>query len=180
MPPLGSAQELAIRREGPDDHDTIHLLLKLAFGRANEAELVQRIRSSDYYVPDLALVAEDEAGEIVGHALSSYVELQTGTESLAVLALAPVGVRPDRQHEGAGRALVEATLQGAEARREPLVLVLGDPRFYSRFGFEPARPHGIEPPSPAIPDEVFMVRLLPGYDGRQRGQVAYPPAFDEV
>jgi putative acetyltransferase len=178
-PASDSGSGLVVRPERPEDVEPIGHVLKLAFGRVNEAELVERVRATPYYVPDLALVAEDE-GEIVGHALWSYVELQTDEESLAVLALAPLAVRPDRQHEGVGVALVEAGLEAAAERREPIALVLGYPRYYGRFGFEPARAHGISPPSPEIPDDVFMVKLLPGYDGRPRGRVVYPPAFDGV
>ena len=166
-----------MRTERPDDYDAIHKTVQLAFGRVNEADLVERVRESDHYVPELALVAEEE-GEIVGHALFSYVELRGTESSVAVLNLAPLSVRPDAQHRGTGAALVQHGLAGAAARREPLVVVLGNPRYYTRLGFEPARPHGIEPPPPGVPDEVFLVKLLPGYDGRPRGQIVYPPAFD--
>jgi putative acetyltransferase len=167
---------MIIRPERPGDFDAIRLLVQRAFGRLTEADLVERVRASDHYVPELALVADDD-GDLVGHVMLSYVQLK-GEDSLAVLALAPLSVRPDAQQQGAGTALVEAGLERAEKRGEPLVLVQGHPRYYSRFGFEPARPHGINPPSPALPDDVFQVKLLAGFDGRQRGQVLYPPAFE--
>ncbi|MCA1691213.1 MAG: N-acetyltransferase [Actinobacteria bacterium] len=169
---------MTIRPERPEDFDDIRHVLKLAFGRVNEADLVEGVRASDHYVPELALVAED-AGQIVGYVLASYVEL-AGSRSWAVLALAPLGIRPDCQGEGVGVALVEALLQQADAMGEPLVVVLGPPRYYTRFGFEPARPHGIEAPPPGVPDEVFMVKLLTNYAVNQRGQIAFPPAFDNA
>ena len=175
--PDHDAEALTVRPEQPSDFEAVQKTVQLAFGRLNEAELVERLRESDYYVPELALVAERE-GDIVGHVMLTYVELRGEDCSLAVLGLAPLAVRPDAQHQGVGAALVEAGLAGAEARHEPLVVVLGHPRYYTRFGFEPARPHGIEPPPPGVPDEVWLVRLLAGYDGRQRGQVVYPAAFD--
>ncbi len=171
------AANLVIRPEQPPDFEAIRRTVQLAFGRLNEADLVERVRASDYYVPELALVAARD-GEIVGHAVFSYVELRGADSSLAVLSLAPLAVRPDVQHEGTGAALVRRGLAVAEERKEPLVVVLGNPRYYTRFGFEPAPPHGIQPPPPGVPDEIFLVKLLPGYDGRQRGQVVYPPAFD--
>ncbi|MDQ3978649.1 MAG: N-acetyltransferase [Actinomycetota bacterium] len=183
MPPRSDGRQRArppeatVRPEEPADFEEVRRTVQLAFGRVNEADLVERLRDSDYYVPELALVAERD-GEIVGHVMLTYVELRGSESSLAVLSLAPLSVRPDAQQEGVGAALVERALARAEARREPLVVVLGHPRYYTRFGFEPARPHGIEPPPPGVPDEVWLVRLLPGYDGRQRGQVVYPPAFD--
>ena len=171
-----STGTIVVRPEGPEDYEAIREVVQLAFGRVDEADIVERVRRSDYYVPELALVAEDD-GRIVGHVMLSYVELR-GEESLAVLSLAPLSVRPDCQLEGVGASLVEAGLAGAEARHEPIVVVVGPPRYYTRFGFEPARPYGIEPPPPGVPDEVFMVKLLAGYDGRQRGQIVYPPVLN--
>jgi putative acetyltransferase len=170
---------IVVRPEQPSDFDAIRRLVHLAFGRVNEADLVERVRASEHYVPELALVAEDD-GDVVGHVMFSYVQLKGHGESLAVLALAPLSVRPDAQQQGTGTALVEAGLERAEKRGEPLVLVVGHPRLYRRFGFEPARPRGIDVPFPGIPDDVFMVKLLSGYDGHHRGQVLYPPAFDET
>ncbi len=170
---------IAVRPEQPSDFDAIRRLVQQAFGRLNEADLVERVRASPHYVPELALVAADD-GDVVGHVMFSYVELKGEEESLAVLALAPLSVRPDAQGQGAGTALVETGLERAEKRGEPILLVSGHPRFYTRFGFEPARRLGIVPPFPGMPDDVFMVKLLPGYDGRQRGRVLYPPAFDEA
>jgi putative acetyltransferase len=163
-----------IRPERPGDFEAVRRLVNLAFGRLDEADLVERVRASEHYVPDLALVAED-ADEVVGQVLFSYVQLESET-SLAVLALAPLSVRPDQQQRGTGSALVEAGLARAEQRGEPLVVVEGHPRFYTRFGFEPGRPLGIHPPFPGVPDDVFMVRRLAGYAGQQ-GQIVYPPAF---
>jgi putative acetyltransferase len=139
-----SPPDLTVRPEEPADFEEVRRTVQLAFGRVNEADLVERLRGSDYYVPELALVAE-RGGEIVGHVMLTYVELRGTESSLAVLSLAPLAVRPDVQQEGVGGALVERALDGAESRREPLVVVLGHPRYYTRFGFEPARPHGIEP-----------------------------------
>ncbi len=176
-PDPGPVPEVVVRPEQPADFEAIRRTVQLAFGRVDEVEVVERVRQSGRYVPELALVAERD-GEIVGHVILSYVELRGNDSSLAVLGLAPLAVRPDAQQEGTGAALVKEALARAEARGEPLVVVLGPPRFYSRFGFEPARPHGIDPPPPGVPDEVFLVNLLPGYDGRQRGQIVYPPAFN--
>jgi putative acetyltransferase len=164
---------LVVRAEQAADHAAVHALVAHAM-RPNEARLVELIRASDHAVPDLALVAE-EAGAIVGYALFSHVGL-AGPATCSVLALAPLCVRPDRRRAGIGRALVRAGLVRADALGETLVTVLGDPRYYRRFGFEPAPAYGIEPPS-RFPPEAFMVRALSGYDGA-RGRVVYPPAFD--
>lgn len=151
-------------------------MVSAAFGRPNEAQLVERIRASDHYVRELSLVAEQD-GAIVGHVMFSHVVLE-GDEERPVLALAPVSVAPAHQRQGIGSALVRMGLEKADARREPLVTVLGDPAYYARFGFQPARRYAIEPPSAAIPDAAFMVITLPGYQDHHRGKIVYPPAFN--
>lgn len=164
-----------VRPETSADYEQIRALVTVAM-RSNDAELVELIRKSENYIPDLALVAE-QAGRIVGCVLFSYVTLQ-GPARRSVLALAPLCVRPDLQRQGVGSALVRAGLDRADAQGAPLVTVLGHPDYYRRFGFEPARRHGIQPPSNDVPEEVFMVKLLSGYDERFKGKIVYPAAFD--
>ena len=167
---------MIVRPERRADHGAVARLVTAAFERPNEALLVERIRASINYVPELALVAEEE-GEVVGHVLLSHVGLRDG-RTRTILELAPLAVAPGRQRRGVGSALVRAALERAEDRGEPLVAVLGHAAYYPRFGFEPARRHGIEPPAPRIPDALFMVRRLRAYDERYRGRVMLPPAFD--
>jgi len=166
---------LLIRPERPADYDAIARVTAAAFERENEARLVELVRASGNYVPELSLVADD--GEIVGHTMLSYARL-TGDEAYDVLVLAPVSVTPERQQQGIGSALIERAIELADARGAPLVQLLGHPSYYPRFGFEPARAHGIEPPDPRIPDAAFMVRKLSSYHPRYRGRLTYPPAFD--
>ncbi len=166
-----------IRPEAPDDFDAIHALVAAAFGQGNEAELVRRLRASDVYLPELALVAEVD-GVVTGHVLISYVTLLNDDEEFRVLSLAPLAVTPERQGQGIGGALVEAGLKIADERGEPLVVLLGHPAYYPRFGFEIASGHGIEPPYDGVADAAFMVGRLSAYDERYRGRIVYPPAFD--
>jgi putative acetyltransferase len=164
-----------IRTERPEDYDAIDEIVAAAFKQKDEAELVRRLRASDAYVPELAFVAE-EAGEVVGHIMLTYADLDRSR----VLSLAPLAVKPGRQRAGIGIALTRAALEAADERGEPLVIVLGHAEYYPKFGFEPARRHGIEPPDPQIPDEVFMVARLRAYDPGLRGRITYPRAFDET
>ena len=164
---------MLIRPERPEDFDAIHAIVEAAFGQPDEAHLVRRLRASDVYVPELALVAEAD-GEVVGHIMLTYADL----DGRRVLSLAPLAVQPGRQRDGIGIALTHEALAKADARDEPLVIVLGHPTYYPRFGFEPARRHGIEPPDPQIPDDVFMVARLRAYDPALRGRITYPPAFE--
>lgn len=165
-----------IRVETPADYASIADVLVAAFDSEDEVRLVDAIRTSSGYLPELALVAEQDS-TIVGHLLLSYVEL-LGLEAMRVLALAPMAVAPAHQRIGIGSALVEAGLEKADALSEPLVLVLGHADYYPRFGFRPARSCGIEPPWPDLSEDVWMIKPLSAYSDRFRGTVSYPTAFD--
>jgi putative acetyltransferase len=170
---------LLIRRETPADHAAVHDVHEQAFGRAAEADLVDKIRASDRAVPALSLVADLE-GLVVGHVLLSYVDLeQRGGPVIDVLLLAPLGVLPEHQRKGIGERLVQGGVDEAEAREEPVILVQGHPWYYPRFRFERARPLGFEPPDPGL-DSAWMARRLARWSPEIRGRVRYPPVFDDV
>jgi putative acetyltransferase len=168
---------MKIRCETPPDYLAIAEVNTLAFDQENEAKLIEKVRHSERYIPELSLVAEID-NLIVGHILFSYIDL-VGEETLKVLGLAPMAVRPQFQNQGIGSALVKAGLEIAEARKEALVIVLGHAHFYSRFGFQPSVLYDIESPFP-VPDDVFMAKLLKGYQEIYKGKVVYPSAFNEV
>ncbi|BAY41028.1 GCN5-related N-acetyltransferase [Nostoc sp. NIES-2111] len=166
-----------IRPETTVDYLAIAEVNNLAFGRENESQLIAKIRLSDFYIPELSLVAEVD-NVIVGHILFSYIEL-FGEEKLQVLGLAPMAVHPQFQKQGIGSALITAGLTKAESRGESLVIVLGHPQFYSRFGFVPSVNYGIKSPFP-VPEDVFMVKPLNNYQAKYQGKVIYPSAFHQV
>ncbi|MBA2275288.1 MAG: N-acetyltransferase [Chloroflexi bacterium] len=168
---------MSIRPESPKDWLGIHQVTELAFGRGEEADLVDCLRASDAWVPGLSLVAEGEDGQLIGHLLLSYVTLATVDGLQRVLSLAPVAVEPAHQSQGVGTALIRAAIDAAEAREEPLVVVLGHPWYYPRFGFEPAIRSGIESPRP-VPDHFFMVRRLARWSPKLCGRIEYPVCFD--
>jgi putative acetyltransferase len=157
------------------DRQAIRRVNELAFAGPTEADIVDALRDSDAWLPELSLVAEDDTG-IVGHALFSLVRLDSGPE---LLSLGPMAVLPDRQRAGVGAALVRRGLERARGTEYPLVVVLGHPEYYPRFGFRPASRYGIETRHEA-PDEAWMALPLPAYDERVRGTVLYPPAWERV
>jgi putative acetyltransferase len=163
---------LKIRSETDADHEAIRIVNDQAFGEPIEATLVEAIRASDRFVPELSLVAEVE-GEIVGHVILSYVDVEPG--SRRVLQLGPIAVLPSHQRRGIGSALMEEALRLADARGEPLVLIEGDPRYYERFGFRRADESGIGPPEGARGPQFFMMCPLSAYDPSLRGRAVYPP-----
>lgn len=147
-----------------------------AFERENEVQLVQRLRETPNYIPELALVAE-EGGEIVGHVMFTYVRLDD--DERGMLCLAPLSVTPARQKDGIGGALIRDGTVRAEALGAPLIVLVGHPAYYPRFGFEPGRPLGLEPPD-GTHDAVFMALRLSNYAPTIRGRVSWPAVFDET
>jgi putative acetyltransferase len=171
---------LDIRVESASDEAGIAEVVLQAFGRESVPELVELIRSSPNYVPDLALVAT-RGERLVGHTMLSYVDLVDGDARHRVLTLSPLSVVPGSQRRGIGSALVTAAIEKADERREPLIMLEGHPDYYTRFGFRPSRQLGITVPLPDwAPDEAGMVRPLSAYDPSIRGKIVYPPAFDVV
>jgi putative acetyltransferase len=91
------------------------------------------------------------------------------------LGLGPLAVRPNRQRAGIGAALMQAALAAGDRGGTELIVVLGEPDYYGRFGFEPASRHGLGLPWP-VPDEAFMARLATAR-APPPGMVGYHPAF---
>ena len=168
-----------IRVEQPEDIPAIADVVAAAFGSPAEAQLVDAIRASPGFVPELSLVAEID-GAVVGHVMISMVGLDDGETTRSIASLSPLAVHPDHQGTGIGGALVRAVTVRADEANEPLVVLEGAPDYYGRFGFEHSVPYGIEIPTlPSwAPPEAAQVLRLASYDPAIRGRVVYPPAFD--
>ena len=116
------------------------------------------------------LVAELR-GDIVGHLLAAPGRLD-GTP-VAVAGVAPVCVAPAHQGSGLGRALMEALLEEAEGRDWTLLVLLGDPAFYGRFGFEQAGPLGITYAPAGVDSPHFLARRVLDWESDLRGSFTY-------
>jgi putative acetyltransferase len=171
------AEGIVIRPESEADHPAIAAVVRAAFaGHPDDvAAFVERIRASDGFVPELALVAADASG-VIAHVILSRVGVEGGCRA-SILNLTPMSVRPDRQRMGVGSRLIRDALARAERAGEPVVMVEGIAAYYPRFGFERASALGFVAPHPKIPDEAFMVRRLPGYTPGLAGRIVYPAAF---
>jgi putative acetyltransferase len=171
------AEDVVIRPERDADHPVIAEVVRAAFvGHPDDvASFVERIRASEQFIAELALVAEDSSG-VVAHVMLSWVGLEGGARA-RILNLTPMSVRPDRQRMGVGTRLIREALARAEAAGEPAVMVEGVAAYYPRFGFERASALGFTAPHPKIPDEAFMVKRLPGYSSDLAGRIVYPAAF---
>ncbi|WP_261559812.1 GNAT family N-acetyltransferase [Frankia tisae] len=174
---------MMIRRETAGDVAAIRTVVGAAFARQVEPDrlpaeviLVDELRAGAAWIPALSLVATNAADDIVGHVLCTRATVGAAP----VLALAPLGVRPDHQRRGVGHALMHAVLGAADALDEPLVGLLGDPVYYSRFGFRPAdEGGGVIAPQPAW-GAHFQVRTLTAGGPSPRGRFSYPEAFDRL
>ena len=160
-----------IRPERAGDWAEIEALIDAAFRDRETSAFARRIRASPGYVPEFSFVVEEE-GQIMAHTMLSRIRLEG--PDVDVLVLTPMSVRPDRQRQGVGRALVQAVLAAADERGEPLVLVEGIPSYYPKLGFRSATQLGLERPDPTVPEAAWMVHTLSAYDPALRGRVVYP------
>ena len=164
---------MVTRIERSDDLLAIRRVNEAAFGRPDEAEIVDRLRvQSPAY---LGLVAVEE--EVIGHIAFSPVTIEPARPDLAACGLAPMAVLPEHQRQGVGSALVRAGLNVCRERGYAAVFVLGHPSYYPRFDFRPASSFGLRCVYDA-PDEAFMALLLrPGALDDIAGTVHYHPVF---
>lgn len=165
--------------ETEDDIASIREVIAAAFGQTSEAQLVDAIRNSSNFIPELSIVAAED-GNVLGHILFSPIVIESQGKTVPALALAPLAVTPVRQREGIGSQLVQAGLSKCRELGHSIVVVLGHPHYYSRFGFQTASQFGVQAPF-TVPDEAFMVlELQPGALRNITGMVRYPAYFDGV
>ena len=178
---------IIIRPERPEHAAGVYQVEKAAFGRPAEADLCQRLRKRKAVT--VSLVALD-ADHVVGHVLFSPVRIAAegggaedggGTEDLPVVGMGPVAVNPDHQRQGIGSRLIRAGLEEVRQLGVAAVVVLGDPRYYTRFGFQPAARYGVRFQDPSVPAEDFMlIELRRGALEGHGGVATYEPEFLEV
>jgi len=167
---------LTIRRETPKDIDSIRYVNEQAFGQKEEAEIIDKLRKRD--VVTLSLVAV-QADQIMGHILFSPVSVESEYSSFEAITLAPMAVLPEYQRKGIGSQLVRVGLEECRRLGHEIVVVLGHPDYYPRFGFVPASTYGIKCKYD-VPDEVFMaLELRQGVLSGRSGVVKYQPEFNE-
>lgn len=157
---------MRLRPAMESDAEAVRATVAAAFGRTDEADLVDRLRADGDAV--VSLVAEDE-GKVVGH-----LTLSRMTAPFRALALAPVSVTPGRQGRGIGSAMILAAVEAARLGGWQGVFVLGDQAYYSRFGFDVAAAKGFDSP---FAGDHFALLALTERSAMAEGEVIHAPGF---
>lgn len=175
--------EIRLRQENKKDYETVFQLIEKAFEKEeysdhSEQFLVNRLRDSDAFIPELSIIAEVE-GKIVGHILFTKLKIKNQSQSFQSLALAPVSVLPEFQGKGIGSKLILYGHDVAKKLGYKSVILLGHQDYYPRFGYELCEKYHINMPFD-VPAENCMVIALTE-DGLKgvSGEVVYPKAFFE-
>jgi len=169
-------ETFTVHEETPGDMAAVHAIHAAAFPTDAEAGLVDLLRIRGKALISLVAAAD---GIIVGHVLFSPVTIDGPSGVAHGLGLAPVAVHPSHQRRGIGSALIRAGLDACRIRGIPFVVVLGNPRYYIRFGFETASARGLSNEYGA--DAAFMVQeLVSGSLPATGGPVRYAPEFGEL
>lgn len=148
--------------------------VRRAFGRDEEADLVERLLEGSGAA---SLIAE-VGGAVAGHAMLCWLDAEIDGRPVPAMALAPVSVRPSHQGRGIGASLVEAAVATAQDLGAEAVIVVGDPRYYGRFGFSAARAAVLS--SPYAGAGFLGLELVPGALSGNQGRASYPAPFDAL
>lgn len=174
---------IIIRQEQPSDHKIVFNLIKSAFENEvytdhKEQYLVERLRKSDVFIPELSLVAERN-GEIVGYILLTKLKIKDDNFEYDSLALAPVAVLPEYHNQGIGGLLINKAHEISRNLGHTSVILLGHAGYYPKFGYKLTKDFAIKLPFD-VPDENCMaIELTPDALKNVKGMVEYPSAFYE-
>jgi len=173
---------ILIRQETPADWDAVSALIQeayrqVAYSDKKEQLMVDRLRKSNAFIPQLSLVAQADTDELVGHILLTKLHIQHGHQRFPGLALAPLSIPPACQHQGIGGQLIRASHAIAKALGYTYSVVLGHASYYPKFGYERLSKYPIELPI-RVAEENSMIRALAknGLAG-VRGKIVYANEF---
>ncbi len=170
---------MIVRAQEPRDYEAAKVVYAEAFKRRDdrvprEVEIFVALWEAKDVIDELSFTALAQDA-VVGHVTASRAKV--GREP--VVAVGPIGVLPDHQAHGIGTALMNALLGAADAQDVPMLVLLGSPQYYGRFGFRPAEELGVTPPEPGW-GSAFQARPLRAYTPSVAGPFEYAPAFTTV
>jgi predicted N-acetyltransferase YhbS len=173
---------IKIRLEAKHDQPVVENVVRLAFENAEHTNhkeyiLVHELRNASSFIPELSLIAITDK-EIVGYILFSRISIEEEAKNHIALALAPLAVLPEYQKRGTGSLLVEKGHKEAYKLGYDACIVLGNNKYYSRFGYRESKEYGIYAPF-QVHSENFMVRELKKDSLKTiRRIVKYPKEFE--
>lgn len=140
---------------------------------ANAYERIQQLRLAPEYHYELEVIAKDEAGEIIGHALCTPIHIKSEQEAYHALMLASLSVKTSYRQMGLGKALVRALEERAQALEYTTMIVVGQQAYFEPLGYELASRHGITHANHALQTQTFVKFLWDTLESPPHGEIAY-------
>ncbi len=175
--------KINIRKEQSKDHLAVSNLIEKAFANEiysdhKEQFLVDRLRKSNVFVPELSIIAETD-NQVVGHILLTEISIINTHSSYSSLALAPVSVLPSFQKKEIGAKLIKYAHQKATELGFTSIILLGHPDYYPKFGYRPTTDFGIKLPFDVPKENCMAIELINNSLNKKQGTVLYPKEFYE-
>lgn len=173
---------MIIRQENNNDYKEVFSVIEKAFKEEEftdhkEQFLVERLRTSKAFIPELSIVAEVN-GKIVGHILITKVKVKNKTKEFDSLALAPVSVIPEFQNKGIGGKLITHSHNKARELGYKSIILLGHESYYPKFGYEQADKYGIKLPFEVPKENCMVIELVEDGLKGVNGMVEYAKEFN--
>lgn len=175
--------ELKLLQETKTDYAAVFKIIEEAFQNKEYSDnmeqfLVERLRKSKAFIPQLSLVAEVN-GEVVGHILLTKIQIKNDHESFESLALAPVSVKPSHQKRGIGGELINKSHNIAKELGYKSIILLGHAEYYPKFGYQLCSRYGIKIPFAAPEENCLVLELVKDGLKGVTGIVEYAKEFYE-
>ncbi|ASK30237.1 GNAT family N-acetyltransferase [Chryseobacterium sp. T16E-39] len=172
---------MIIRQEQEKDYPQVFKVVEKAFENIEHSDhqeqfLVEKLRKSDAFIPELSIVAEID-NEIVGHILFTKLSVKNDSSSFITLALAPISVKPGYQGQGIGGQLINYGHEMAKKLGYESVILIGHENYYPRFGYQKTTDFGISFPFDLPEENGMALELVPDGLKNVNGMVRYPKEF---